>query len=105
MISLSVDGDDQEAFQSAGRVIEFKELLYGYHRVDPLHGEDIVLDLLMTYRKYRGRKMTVPVRRHAYIQRPFAPLQFPILANEEKPINLAFIVPLAGRFSTFERFF
>jgi len=33
-----------------GRVIEFKELLYGYHRMDPLHGQDFVLDILMTYK-------------------------------------------------------
>ncbi|KAH7961166.1 hypothetical protein HPB52_004345 [Rhipicephalus sanguineus] len=45
-----------------GRVIEFKDVLYGYLRVDPLHGADYVLDLLLTYRKYRGRKMTLPVR-------------------------------------------
>ncbi|KAH8042536.1 hypothetical protein HPB51_023864 [Rhipicephalus microplus] len=34
-----------------GRVIEFKDVLYGYLRVDPLHGADYVLDLLLTYRK------------------------------------------------------
>lgn len=55
-----------------GRIIEFRELLYGYQRLDPLHGHDMILDLLLVYKKYRGRKMTVPVRRHAYIQRTFA---------------------------------
>lgn len=55
-----------------GRVIDYQDLLYGYVRMDPLHGSDYILDMLLKYKKYRGRKMTVPVRRHAYLQRQFA---------------------------------
>ncbi len=54
-----------------GRIIEYREILYGYSRVNPIHGHDIILDLLLVYRKYRGKKMTVPVRKHLYIQRSF----------------------------------
>lgn len=54
-----------------GRVIDFNELLYGYIRLQPLHGVDYVLDLLLKYRRYRGRKMTAAVRRHAYLQQSF----------------------------------
>lgn len=54
-----------------GRVIEFRELLYGYSRVNALYGHDLILDLLLIYKKYRGKKMTVPVRRHLYLQRAF----------------------------------
>ncbi|KAJ8977289.1 hypothetical protein NQ317_015574 [Molorchus minor] len=54
-----------------GRVIDFKEILYGYWRLDPVYGVDLVLDLLLVYRKYRGHKMTVQVRRHATIQQTF----------------------------------
>lgn len=54
-----------------GRVIEFRELLYGYSRINTLYGHDLILDLLLIYKKYRGKKMTVPVRRHLYIQRAF----------------------------------
>ncbi|XP_050520401.1 chondroitin sulfate synthase 1-like isoform X2 [Daktulosphaira vitifoliae] len=54
-----------------GRVIEFKEIFYGYHRVNPLYGVDYILDMLLMYKKYRGKKMTVPVRRHAYLQQQF----------------------------------
>ncbi|KAF7281659.1 hypothetical protein GWI33_004458 [Rhynchophorus ferrugineus] len=54
-----------------GRVIDFKEILYGYWRLDPLHGVDLILDLLLVYKKYRGHKMTVQVRRHAYVQQSF----------------------------------
>lgn len=57
-----------------GRVIEFRELLYGYSRVNTLYGHDLILDLLLIYKKYRGKKMTVPVRRHLYIQRAFTDL-------------------------------
>lgn len=54
-----------------GRVIDYRTLTYGYWRYDPLHGADTILDMLLTYRKYRGHKMTVPVRRHAYLQQTF----------------------------------
>ncbi|XP_060526080.1 chondroitin sulfate synthase 1 isoform X2 [Cylas formicarius] len=54
-----------------GRVIDFKEILYGYWRLDPVHGADLILDLLLVYKKYRGHKMTVQVRRHAYVQQTF----------------------------------
>lgn len=57
-----------------GRVIEFRELLYGYSRVNVMYGHDLILDLLLIYKKYRGKKMTVPVRRHLYIQRAFTDL-------------------------------
>jgi len=54
-----------------GRVIEYREILYGYHRVSPQYGADYILDLLMVYKKYRGHKMTIPVRRHVYLQQQF----------------------------------
>lgn len=43
-----------------GRVIEFRELLYGYSRLNTIYGHDLILDLLLVYKKYRGKKMTVP---------------------------------------------
>lgn len=58
-----------------GRTIDFKEIQYGYHRLDPLHGPDYVLDLLLTYRKYRDRKIAMNVRRHAYLQQVFLPIE------------------------------
>lgn len=54
-----------------GRVIDYREVLYGYSRMNSLYGHDLVLDLLLVYKKYRGKKMTVPVRKHLYIQRSF----------------------------------
>lgn len=54
-----------------GRVIDFKEILYAYWRLNPNNGVDLILDLLLVYRKYRGHKMTVHVRRHAYVQQTF----------------------------------
>lgn len=66
-----------------GRVIEFRELLYGYTRANPLYGHDLVLDLLLVYKKYRGKKMTVPVRRHLYIQRSYTDLQIREILSPE----------------------
>lgn len=59
-----------------GRLIDFKDILYGYMRHHPLYGIDFVLDILLVYRKYEGRKMTVPVRRHAYVRNTYSSLMF-----------------------------
>uniref|UniRef100_A0A1A9W8P6 Hexosyltransferase n=1 Tax=Glossina brevipalpis TaxID=37001 RepID=A0A1A9W8P6_9MUSC len=130
-----------------GRVIEFRELLYGYTRLNALHGQDLILDLLLIYKKYRGKKMTVPVRRHLYVQRAFtgifvkefeedfynvtlqksllqnildtgmekltSHLSLPglmggggttALHNGSTNSKIVFVLPLAGRIATFNRF-
>ncbi|CAG9791100.1 unnamed protein product [Diatraea saccharalis] len=68
-----------------GRVIDFNELLYGYTRLQPLHGADHVLDLLLKYRRYRGKKMTAAVRRHAYLQQSFTGIDIRELPLGEPP--------------------
>lgn len=108
-----------------GRVIDFKDILYGYQRVNPHHGADYILDLLLVYKKYRGRKMTIPVRKHVYLQQAFTELELRELPPSnvfegpgpvqqepggdlsqrrllDKRVN--FVLPLAGRFATFQRF-
>ncbi|KAK7082720.1 Chondroitin sulfate synthase 1 [Halocaridina rubra] len=129
-----------------GRVIDFKEVLYGYMRWNPTFALEYILDMLLLYRKYRGKKMTVSVRRHAYIQIPFGPLrihEYESISDEEDPDStlgiqnivqvvvknslkdfenlqyqvpqrdisekrnpkkINFILPLAGRFASFQRF-
>lgn len=62
--------------KARGRVIDFKEIQYGYRRVSPLYGAEYVLDLLLLYKKHKGKTMTVPVRRHAYLQQTFSQIQF-----------------------------
>ncbi|KRT81558.1 hypothetical protein AMK59_5844, partial [Oryctes borbonicus] len=68
-----------------GRVIDFKDVFYAYSRLDPVNGVDLVLDLLLVYRKYRGHKMTVTVRRHAYVQQTFTGIEI-----REIDVNNAF---------------
>ena len=117
-----------------GRNIDFKEIKYGYQRLDPMHGPDYILDLLLTYRKYRGKKVSMNVRRHAYLQRTFLPLEmqedpgvvpvqeisvkdqvkswlYKFSGQENSPhlINIRqehidIIMPLMGRFHIFQRF-
>ncbi len=65
-----------------GRTIDFKEILYGYRRVNPMFSADYILDLMLVYRKHKGRRMTVPVRRHAYLQQTFTELE----VIEEPPV-------------------
>jgi chondroitin sulfate synthase len=103
-----------------GRTIDYKDVLYGYHRVNPLYGADYVLDLLLIYRKHKGKRITVNVRRHAYIQQSFTEPEILVqdlvqtsssqsndLGQSRAPHNsqiVHFILPLAGRFETFHRF-
>jgi hypothetical protein len=53
-----------------GRLVEERQALYGYRRRTAA-GVDTVLDLLLIYKKYRGRKLTLPVRRHLYLHQHF----------------------------------
>lgn len=42
-----------------------------------MYGAEYILDLLLLYKKHKGKKMTVPVRRHAYfLQQTFSKIQF-----------------------------
>ena len=66
-----------------GRVVEERSTLYGYRRVDS-YGADTILDLLLVYRKYRGRKVTLPVRRHVYLHQHFTGLEMRETVNGEE---------------------
>ncbi|XP_076443832.1 chondroitin sulfate synthase 1-like [Babylonia areolata] len=120
--------------QQRGRTIDFKKYLYGYRRVNPLIGADYILDLLLTFRKHVGRKMTVQVRRHTYLQQSFLPIQMreestvftptmslgqhvfhmfkgmagdregSSLIRDKRVETIHFIMPLAGRHKIFIRF-
>ncbi|KAM7330972.1 hypothetical protein ACRRTK_010161 [Alexandromys fortis] len=41
-----------------------------------MYGAEYILDLLLLYKKHKGKKMTAPVRRHAYLQQTFSKIQF-----------------------------
>ena len=64
-----------------GRVIEYRDLYYAYVHQDPQHGVTYILDLLLLYKRYRGNKMTVKVRRHVYLRQPLLPA---VVAVEEE---------------------
>lgn len=93
------------ASRARGRLLDFTELLYGYERLDPLHGADLALDVLLRYRRYRGRKLTAAVRRHAYLQRDLGPLELrEVTRTVPGPPRVTVLVPLQGRYATFARF-
>lgn len=71
-----------------GRVIDFKKIQYGYKRVNPLHGTEYILDLMLLYKRHKGRKVTVPVRRHVYLQQSFSRPYF----NEPEQLDVAELV-------------
>ncbi|XP_054159203.1 chondroitin sulfate synthase 1-like [Oppia nitens] len=87
-----------------GRTMEYKNLYYGYMRVDPLIGVEYILDLLLVYKRYRGRRMVIPVRRHAYAVQTFSQMQIREMdsCNQKEIVNI--IVPLSGRIEAFIRF-
>ena len=65
-----MDSINAEASEK-GRVIEFRDLFYAYVNSDPVYGLTYILDLLLLYKRYKGNKMTVKVRRHVYVRQPF----------------------------------
>lgn len=66
-----------------GRIIEFRDLFYAYVHTDPKYGLTYILDLLLLYKRYKGNKMTVKVRRHVYVRQPFLPLVAKIEEQQE----------------------
>ena len=46
-----------------------------------MYGAEYILDLLLLYKKHKGKKMTVPVRRRAYLQQTFSKIQ--VVEHEE----------------------
>lgn len=116
-----------------GRSIDFKEVLYGYTSTDPLNGVNYILDVLLTYRKHKGKNQNVPVRRHAYLHQSFIRTEYiesPWTSNRDEVGNsqsshvfqqfrgmedsltnrvklketIHFILPLAGKVREFDRF-
>ncbi|CAF1475031.1 unnamed protein product [Rotaria magnacalcarata] len=62
--------------RSMGRLLEYKKTLYGYYKFEPRYGTNYILDLFLIYRKYSGKKMSVPVRKRVYVVQKFRPLYF-----------------------------
>ncbi|KAJ8343932.1 hypothetical protein SKAU_G00312610 [Synaphobranchus kaupii] len=58
--------------KAMNHVVDFKEVLYGYRRVDALHRAEYVLDLLLLYRRLKEPGVAVRVKRHAYLLQTFS---------------------------------
>lgn len=78
-----------------GRLIDYKDTLYGYMRNHPLVGLDYIIDILLVYKRYEGRKMTVPVRRHAYIRNSFVTMLF-----REDPLDTSIFIDIPQSLKT-----
>lgn len=65
IISQVVEKINRDA-REKGRTIEFRDLYYAYVNHSPKHGSTFVLDILLVYKKFQGKKMTIKVRRHVF---------------------------------------
>lgn len=104
-------------------LLDYHSLYYGYVQFNSQVGVQYILDLLMIYRRFGGKRpLTIPIRRHAHAVQTFSePIvrEFPMEEFREKArtpssaqkegtlidqrlVNV--VVPLAGRLSTFRRF-
>ena len=105
--------------QKQGRLLDFHSLYYGYVRFTPETGVQYVLDLLLIYRRFAGKRLTLPIRRHAHAVQSFSePVvrEWPVEEyfaqgegegdgeEEVDHIEVNLVVPLAGRMTTFHRF-
>uniref|UniRef100_A0A5S6Q311 Hexosyltransferase n=1 Tax=Trichuris muris TaxID=70415 RepID=A0A5S6Q311_TRIMR len=95
-----------------GRMVEYQNTLYGYWRVEPTIGADYILDLLLMYKRLKGKKTSMLVRRHVYLRQPFLPLQatdaidtsHSIDADDLAMTTVHVIVPLHKRLASLQRF-
>lgn len=114
-----------------GRILQFQSIQYAYSRVEPRHGVDYVLDIILWFKKFRPpHRATLSVRRHAYVQQTFGEIEaitdeehlkilksasgyysnitdeeqkeIALNVNDSKRIHL--LMPLRGRSTTFKRF-
>ena len=81
-VSHVLDIINKEA-SAKGRVIEFRDLFYAYVKSDPQHGVTYILDLLLLYKRFKGKKMTVKVRRHVYLRQHLLPAVFKVEDGDE----------------------
>merc|ERR1719369_1641809 len=82
LVGHVLDSINAEASEK-GRIIEFRDLFYAYVHTDPKYGFTYILDLLLLYKRYKGNKMTVKVRRHVYVRQPFLPAKTRLHVEEQ----------------------
>ncbi|CAF3449858.1 unnamed protein product [Rotaria sp. Silwood1] len=73
--------DVNKISRNMGRFLEYKKTLYGYYKYQPRYGMNFILDLFLIYRKFSGKKMSVPVRKRVYVVQKFRPLYFRELSS------------------------
>ena len=67
-IVYQVVGKINKDAREKGRTIEYRDLYYVYVNHDPVYGNSYILDILLVYKKFTGKQMTVKVRRHVFVR-------------------------------------
>ncbi|KAJ6220918.1 hypothetical protein RDWZM_006730 [Blomia tropicalis] len=88
-----------------GRILDYNSLVYGYVKFDNQIGVQYILDLTMIYRKFQGKRVTIPIRRHAHALQTFSETLIRYTHPNDidrKMVNV--VVSLLGRMEIFKRF-
>lgn len=89
-----------------GTLFDYHSLYNGYVKFNLNLGTQYVLDFLMIYRKYQGKRLTIPLRKHVYAVQTFSPIRLikPEPNDSIDSLIVNVIISLAGRSATFQRF-
>ncbi|KAF7493190.1 Chondroitin sulfate synthase 1 [Sarcoptes scabiei] len=91
-----------------GTIFDYNSLHYGYVRFLPSFGIQYVYDFLLIFRKFKGKRLTIPIRKHLLALQTFSEiLILPACATNNQAIDrtmVNIIVPLYERTETFKRF-
>lgn len=82
------------------------ELLYGYRRLVPLYGVDHWLNIeRFNVNCSRGSRLSASQQRYIFVQQPFLDPEFRCVRSTDNDVErIHFILTLAGRHETFDRF-
>ncbi|KAH9416600.1 Chondroitin sulfate synthase 1 [Dermatophagoides pteronyssinus] len=84
--------------QQQSTLFDYHSLNYGYIRWLPSIGIQYILDFLIIYRKYHGKRLTIPIRKHIYAVQTFS--RSHLIHVEEKSNNdNDDVINIIGKFS------
>jgi len=103
-VTNSIIYDMNRQANDKGRVLEYREILFGHRRITPNGGLELSLHLRLEYKKIRGTQIKMDVKKHLVLRIPFLSPQYRELTHTEARSTLHLILPLSGKFEAFRSF-